>query len=365
MRDFISKEIVPHIDEWERNEGIPLELFRKVGKLGYFGLKFPEQYGGGGEDYLGQAIWVEELARCGCGGVSGALGAHAEIALPPVSQFGNKKQIQEYLIPGMKGEKVAALGITEPDAGSDVASISTRADRDNGCYIVNGTKMFITNGIQADFVVLAVKTLQNAGNEGISLLLVEKGTPGFSVGRKLEKLGWRSSDTAELVFQDCRVPVENLLGEENQGFVYIMQNFQWERLVLALSSVAGCDDMLKQTIRYLNERKQFGRNISSFQAIQHRLADLVSALEAARQLCYSSLIKLSRGEDILKESTMAKLFACETSKKIADECLQFHGGYGYMMEYSVQRFWRDERLNSIGGGTSEIMRQIIANNYIN
>ncbi len=365
MREFVENEINPNIEQWEEQEETPRELFLDAGGLGFLGLKFPEEYGGGGEDYIGQAIWIEELSRSGSGGVSASLAAHAEISLPTVAKFGNAEQKERFLKPGIDGEKIACLAITEPDAGSDVASIRTSARKDNGNYIINGSKTFITNGVISDFAITAVKTIEDAGYQGISLFIVEKDTPGFEVSRKLSKVGWRSSDTAELNFQDCVVPADNLLGEENMGFFHIMQNFQWERLVLALGSVTATELMLRDTISYLKERKQFGRSISSFQAIQHRIADHLSALEAGKQLCYSALIKLSKGEDIVKESTMAKLFVCEITQKALDDCLQFFGGYGYMMEYPVQRLWRDNRLNTIGGGTSQIMRQIISSFYLN
>ena len=364
MAEFVAKEVTPHVDEWEEQGEIPRELYHKVGEMGFLGLKFDEAYGGGGGDYIGQAIWIEELAKCGAGGVNAALSAHSEIALPPIAYFGSEDMKQKYLVPGIDGQKVACLAITEPDAGSDVASISTYARKENGHYVVNGTKTFITNGVNADFAVTAVKTIPDSGYQGISLLVIDKDTPGFTVSRKLSKVGWWSSDTAELSFQDCVVPAENLLGEENQGFILIMQNFQWERLTLAIGAVAATDMILQDTISYMKERKQFGRSISSFQALQHRVADHLAALEASRQLCYSALIKYSRGENIAKESTMAKLFVSETTQKIIDDCLQFHGGYGYTMEYPVQRIWRDNRLNKIGGGTTEIMRQILSALYL-
>ena len=364
IKEFVEKEIKPNIDEWEEQGEVPRELFLKAGDLGFFGFKF-EKEEDGGRDIIAQGIWLEEIAVCGCGGVPAALGAHVEIGLPPVYHFGNAVQKEKFLIPGIKGEKIAALAVTEPDAGSDVASIATIARREKDNYIVNGTKIFITNGVISDFVVLAVKTDMEAGYNGISLLLVEKGTPGFTVSRKLDKLGWRSSDTAELSFQDCAVPAENLLGEENKGFYYIMKNFEWERLSLAIGSVASAEAVIKITIDYMKGRKQFGRSISNFQALRHRMADHIAAVQAAKQLCHSVLIKLSRGEDnLLKESIAAKLFSGNIVGKVMDDCLQFHGGYGYMMEYPVQRYLRDSRIMPIGGGTSEIMRQVLAAQYM-
>ncbi|MGB9903365.1 MAG: acyl-CoA dehydrogenase family protein [Desulfotomaculales bacterium] len=364
VRSFVQKEITPFVEEWEEKGEFPRDLFKRMGDLGFLGLKYAEEYGGSGEDYVADAVFVEELARCGSGGVQAGIGAHTNIATPPVYRFGNEEQKQRFLVPAIKGEKIAALGITEPNAGSDVASIATTAVLEGDHYVVNGSKMFITNGVRADFVVLAVKTAPGAGYKGLSFLVVEKGTPGFSVGRALEKVGWRPSDTGELVFENCRVPKENLLGEENMGFSYIMQNFQWERLVMALGAVSAAELALEEALGYARQRTQFGRPIGKLQVIRHKLADMATAIEKARCLTYHALYLYSNGEDAVTEVSMAKIVACEAAQRVADEALQIHGGYGYMMEFPVQRYWRDARIGTIGGGTTEIMKEIIAKRII-
>jgi acyl-CoA dehydrogenase len=365
MDRFVSEKMAPQADAWEREETFPRELFREIGDQGFFGLKFGPVYGGPPEKgYLAAALWMEALSGCGSGGVAGSLAAHSEIALPPLFKFGSEIQQKRWLLPGVKGEKIAALAITEPDAGSDVGSIRCRAERDGAFYRLSGSKMFITNGVRADFVVLAAKTDPQAQQRGISLFIVERETPGFSVGRKLDKLGWRPSDTAELVLDGCLIPKENLIGQENQGFYAIMENFQWERLALALGSISASTHLLELAATHLRERKQFGRTLSGFQALRHRFADMLTHLEAARQLAYSALIRLDQGENVVPQATMAKLFACEASHRIIDGCLQMFGSRGILMDHPVQRVWRDERLNSIGGGTSEVMREILGRLYL-
>jgi acyl-CoA dehydrogenase len=364
IRRFVQQEITPYVEEWEEKGEVPIAIFRRLGELGLLGMKYDEKYGGSGEDYIADAVFVEELARCGSGGVQAAIGAHVHLATPLIYKFGNEEQKKRFLVPAIKGEKIGALGITEPNAGSDVASIATAAVLEGDYYVVNGSKIFITNGVQADFVVLAVKTNPRDGHKGISLLVVEKGTPGFTVGKKLDKLGWRASDTGELIFENCRVPKENLLGEENRGFYYIMQNFQWERLVLALGAVSAAELALEKALQYARQRVQFGKPIGKFQVIRHKLVDMATAIETARYLTYHALSKFVRGEDAVTEICMAKIVACEAHNRVADEALQIYGGYGYMMEFPVQRYWRDARIGTIGGGTTEIMKEIIAKRII-
>lgn len=364
IRSFVQKEIVPHVEEWEEKGEFPAELFLRLGELGFLGLKYTEEYGGSGEDYVADAVFVEEMARCGSGGVHAGIGAHAHLATPPVYKFGSEEQKQRFLVPAIRGEKIGALGITEPNAGSDVSALATTAVKNGSHYVVNGSKIFITNGVRADFIVLAVKTSPRAGHKGISFLLVEKGTPGFTVGRSLAKLGWHPSDTGELFFENCFVPEENLLGEENQGFYYIMQNFQWERLVLALGAVSAAELALEEALRYARQRVQFGKPIGKFQVIRHKLADMATVIETARCLTYHALSKFVRGEDAVTEVSMAKIVACEAHNQVADGALQIHGGYGYMMEFPVQRYWRDARIGTIGGGTTEVMKEIIARRII-
>ncbi len=365
MEQFVAERMTPRADAWEREETFPRELFREIGDQGFFGLKYGPDYGGPPEKgYLAAALWMEALTSCGSGGVAGSLSAHSEIALPPLFKFGNEAQQQRWLLPGVKGEKIAALAITEPDAGSDVSSIRCRAEREGDGFRLSGSKMFITNGVRADFVVLAAKTDPQAQQRGISLFIVERDTPGFSVGRKLDKLGWRPSDTAELVLDSCLIPADNLIGQENQGFYAIMENFQWERLALALGSITASALLLELAAAHLRERKQFGRTLSGFQALRHRFADMLTRVEAARQLAYSALIRLDQGENVVPQATMAKLFACEVSHQVIDGCLQLFGSRGILMDHPAQLTWRDERLNSIGGGTSEVMREILGRLYL-
>jgi acyl-CoA dehydrogenase len=359
LRSFIEREIHPHVHEWEAAQEFPRELFTRMGELGFLGLKYPEEYGGQGGDYVHDAVFSEEMARCGSGGVAAGIGGHVGIATPPIFKFGTEDQKQRWLVPAIKGERIAALAITEPGAGSDVASIKTFARRDGDEYVVNGSKTFITNGVRGDIFVTAVKTTESGGHQGISFLMLEREMPGFEVSRKLEKLGWHASDTGELSFSDVRVPVENLLGEENKGFYLIMANFQWERLLMALGAVGGAQATFERTLAYAKEREAFGRPIGSFQAIRHKLAEMATKIEAGRDLTYHALRLFVSGQDALKEVSIAKLFCCDTAVEVADEAVQIHGGYGYMREYDVERALRDARLGPIGGGSSEIMKEII------
>jgi acyl-CoA dehydrogenase len=359
IRSFVEREIRPHVADWERAEEFPRSLYTRMGELGFLGLKYPEEYGGQGGDYVHDTVLTEEMARCGSGGVSAGIGAHVAIATPPIFKFGTEEQKQRWLPAAIRGEKIAALAITEPGAGSNVAGIKTFARQEDGEYVVNGSKTFITNGVRADLYVTAVKTREEGGHHGLSFLVLEKGMEGFTVSRKLEKLGWHASDTGELSFQDVRVPVENLLGEENKGFYQIMSNFQWERLSMALGAVAGANATFERTLAYAKERQAFGRPIGSFQAIRHKLAEMATKIEAARALSYHALRLFVSGQDCLDEVTHAKLLACDAAVEVADEAVQIHGGYGYMREYDVERALRDARLGPIGGGTSEIMKEII------
>ena len=360
IRAFVEKEISPHVQEWEDERWFPNELFTRIGELGFLGLKFPEEYGGQGGDYVHDAVFVEEMARCGSGGVAAGIGAHTGIAAPPIYKFGTEDQKKRWLVPAIKGEKICALAITEPGAGSDVASIATKAERVNGGYIVNGSKTFITNGARADLLVTAVKTSKEGGHQGLSFFVLESEMPGVSVTRKLEKLGWHASDTAELAFQDVEVPEENLLGEENQGFYQIMANFQWERLLMALGAVAGMQKLFEITLDYAKEREAFGRKIGNFQAIRHKFAWMSTKIEVGRAMTYHCLRQLIAGQDALREVSEAKLMTQRAALEVADEAVQIFGGYGYMKEYGIERALRDTRLGPIGGGTDEIMKEIIA-----
>ncbi len=363
IRRFVANELRPHAQQWEDERWFPNEVFHKLAAVGYLGLKYPEEYGGQGGDYLHDAVLVEELPRAGSGGLGAGIGAHIGIATPPVWKFGTEDQKRRFLAPAIRGEKIAALGITEPDAGSDVAGIRTRAKRVDGGYVVNGSKTFITNGVRADFVVTAVKTTDEGGHRGLSFLLVEKGMDGFTVSRKLEKMGWHASDTGELAFQDVFVPDENLLGEENRGFYLIMANFQWERLLMALASVGAMEATLERTIEFAQERQAFGRPISKHQTIRHKIADMAVRLEAGRAVTYNALRLFHEGHDPVREVTMAKLKTQRDCFEVADTALQIHGGAGYMKEYGIERAARDARLGPIGGGTDEIMKEILGKTF--
>src|SRR4051812_48340602 len=357
---WVAAEIAPNVDEWEAAREFPRELYTRAGELGFLGLKYPEELGGQGGDYVHDAVWAEELAAAGAsGGVGAGLGAQTAIATPPVFRFGTPDQHERFLRPAIRGDRIAALGITEPNAGSDVASIRTMARKVDGGYVVNGSKTFITNGVRADFLVTAVKTTQEGGHHGLSFLLIEKDMEGFSVARKLEKMGWHASDTGELSFQDVFVPDENLLGEENKGFYLIMANFQWERLLMALGAVGSMFNLLDTAIQYAKERSAFGRPIGTFQVNRPKIAEMALRAEAGRAVTYNALRLFAEGHDAIKEVTIAKLKTQRDAFEQADDALQVFGGAGYMKEYGIERAARDLRLGPIGGGTDEIMKEIL------
>jgi acyl-CoA dehydrogenase len=357
---WVREEIAPNVDEWEEAREFPRELYRRAGELGFLGLKYPEELGGQGGDAIHDAVWAEELAYAGAsGGVGAGLGAQSAIATPPVFNFGTPDQHERFLRPAIAGEKIGALGITEPGAGSDVAGIRTFARPVDGGYVVNGSKTFITNGVRADFLVCAVKTQEEGGHGGLSFLILEREMPGYEVVSKLEKMGWHSSDTGELSFTDVEVPAENLLGEEDRGFYLIMANFAWERLSMALGAVGGMRRLVETAVAYASDREAFGRPIGSFQAIRHKVAAMATTMESCRALTYHALRLYAQGENPIREVTMAKLATQRSLLEVADECLQIHGGYGYMREYGVERAVRDARLGPIGGGSDEIMKEIL------
>jgi acyl-CoA dehydrogenase len=357
---FVAAEVAPHVDEWEAAREFPRDLYRRCAELGFLGLKFPEAYGGQGGDHLHDAVWVEELARSGgSGGVAAGLNAHTSIALPPIFNFGDEEQRRRWLVPGIAGEKIGALGITEPGAGSDVAAITTTARRVDDGYIVNGAKTFITNGVRADFLVCACKTTEAGGHDGISFLVLERDMPGYEVTAKLEKLGWHSSDTGELSFTDVEVPAANLLGEENGGFRLIMANFAWERLLMAIGAVGAMQRLIEIAVAYAGDREAFGRPIGKFQAIRHQIAEMATKAEVSRALTYDALRLFHTGQPCIPQVAMAKLLTQRTALEIADATLQIHGGYGYTREYGIERAVRDARLGPIGGGTDEVMKEII------
>jgi len=358
IRKYVEKEIKPHIEEWEEAGEIPREIFKRAAETGFLGIGYPEEYGGSGGDIFLKIVACEEIMRSGSGGLAASLGS-LDIGLPPILALGTKEQKDKFVRPVLKGERVAALGITEPNAGSDVANIQTKAVRDGDYYIVNGSKMFITSGYYADQVTCAVRT-GGDGAHGISLLVIESNTPGYSVSNKLKKMGWWASDTAQIFFNDCRVPVANLLGEEGQGFYGIMKNFQMERLSLALMANITAQMALEESIKYSKERKVFNKPLTGFQVTRHKIAEMATLVEASREFIYRVASRMKAGIDQVKEVSMAKNFACMVSDKVTYDAVQLHGGYGYMREYPVERLFRDNRLLSIGGGTTEIMNEIIS-----
>jgi acyl-CoA dehydrogenase len=358
VRDFIRKEVLPNIEDWEEAGEFPREIYKKAADVGILGMGFPEAYGGTPGDIFFQVAVSEELMRSGSAGFVSGLGS-LNIALPPILNLGTDEQKNKFIPPVLAGEKIAALGITEPSGGSDVANIQTTATRDGDDYIVNGSKTFITSGCRADLLTCAVRT-GGEGAHGISLLVIETETPGYSVSQKLKKTGWWASDTAEIFFDNCRVPAANLLGQENQGFYGIMINFQNERLSLAVMANMTARMALEAAINYAKERKAFGKTLTGFQVTRHKLADMATLVEASTEFTYRVAAKIGAGVDQIKEVSMAKNFACDVSDKVTYDAVQIFGGYGYMRGYLVERLYRDNRILSIGGGTREIMNEIIS-----
>ncbi|MEN1612891.1 acyl-CoA dehydrogenase family protein [Pseudomonas aeruginosa] len=358
VRRFVEREVLPHIDEWEEAEEFPRELYLKAGAAGILGIGYPEAYGGSCEgDLFAKVAASEELMRCGSGGLVAGLGS-LDIGLPPVVKWA-RPEVRERVVPAvLRGEKIMALAVTEPSGGSDVANLKTRAVRDGDHYRVSGSKTFITSGVRADYYTVAVRT-GGEGFAGISLLLVEKGTAGFNVGRKLKKMGWWASDTAELLFDDCRVPAENLIGVENAGFACIMANFQSERLALAVMANMTAQLALEESLRWAREREAFGKPIGKFQVLRHRLAEMATQLEVSREFTYRQAAKMAVGKSVIKEISMAKNFATDVADRLTYDAVQVLGGMGYMRESLVERLYRDNRILSIGGGSREIMNEII------
>ncbi|AEI66410.1 acyl-CoA dehydrogenase family protein [Corallococcus macrosporus] len=362
VRSFVEKEMTPHSLEWDRAGIFPKELFKQAGELGFLGINHDPKYGGSGLDYWYVTVFAEELSRSLNAGVNMALLVQSQMATPIINEIGTDEQKREFLEPALKGEKIAALGVSEPGCGSDVASIKTTARRDGDDYVINGSKMWITNGTRADFITLAVRTGE-AGYGGISLVTFPTDVKGFGVSKKLDKVGNLSSDTAVLYFEDCRIPARYVLGEENEGFYHIMTNFQGERLVGAITTVAGMERMVEDSIQYGNEREAFGRPLMKFQVWRHKFVEHLTAIEAARRLTYHAVDLFDRKENPVKEVSMAKLFAGDLAQRVAYDCQQFYGGMGYVEETAIARMWRDVRLITIGGGTSEVMKEIISKIY--
>jgi alkylation response protein AidB-like acyl-CoA dehydrogenase len=359
---FAIKELAPHAEEWEETT-FPDWVFRRMGELGFLGLDKPESYGGQGGDYFSAMVLAEAIANANCGGLAMGVAVQTDMAMPPILVLGTEEQKQQWAVPAIKGEKILCLGITEPDAGSDVKGIKTRAVRDGDDYVINGSKTFITNGHRADVIVLVTKTDPDAGYDGFSLFLVPMDSPGVIREKKLQKLGMHASDTALLAFQDVRVPASALLGQEGKGFYHIMWELQGERMIGAAGSVAGAQRCFDRTLAYAKEREAFGKAIGHFQVIRHKFAEMATKIESARQLVYVTAWRFANGEYPVREISMAKLHASRIAVEVADECIQIHGGAGYMKEYSVERAWRDARLNRIGAGTDEIMLEVIGRSY--
>lgn len=362
VRGFVRKEIAPFVDEWEEAGGFPRELFKKIGELGYSAVAYPEEVGGSGGDLFEEIVVNEELMRGGSPGLVASLFSHG-IALPPLIKYGTPEQKEKFVKPVLAGDRVAALAVTEPGGGSDVANLQTTAVRDGDHYIVNGSKTFITSAINADQITCAVRT-GGEGHQGISLLVIEADTPGYSVSNKLDKMGWWASDTGEIFFDDCRVPAANRIGEENRGFYYQMENFQTERIAMAVQSNMISLMCLEEAIKYARERKAFGRTLAGFQVTRHKLAEMATMVEASREFTYRVASMINAGEYKVTEVSMAKNFACRVADKLTFDATQIFGGYGFIRGHLVERLYRDNRIYSIGGGTHEIMNEIISKHIL-
>jgi len=361
VKEFVDKEINPRMDEWEEQGQAPLhDLFKKMGDLGFLGIRYDPKYGGQGLDYWYDTVFLEELGRIHGSGIPVAIAVQTHMATPAIDEFGSEYLKETYLKPAVAGEMVASIAVTEPGAGSDVSAIQTSARRDRDSYIINGSKTYITNGTQADFLTLLARTSDDPGYHSFSLFIVPTNLAGFQVSRKLNKMGLRSSDTAELFFDDMRIPAENLIGKEGEGFIYQMQQFQHERFSAIPMSYIAAEEMIAMTVEHIRQRIVFGKPLISRQVLRHRLADWQTEIECLRQLTYHIVRMKQAGLDVTREVSMAKLYAARVIQKVADGCLQMYGGLGFMEEMLISRCYRDAKLISIGGGTDEIMREIIA-----
>lgn len=359
VKRFCREEIAPHAEQWDHDGIFPRELFKKAADLGLFGIRIDPEWGGLGLDWWASTAYMEALVHSDSGSVDMAMMVQSEITLPVLAELGTREQKDEFLRPGIAGEMIAALGISEPGGGSDVAGLKTRARIDGGDLLISGQKLWITNGTRADFIILAVRTGVE-GHKGVSLVLFPTRTKGFSVGKKLKKVGNMASDTAELFFDECRIPQRYVLGEMNKGFYYIMHNFQGERLAAAILALAGMERSVRNALEYGGERTAFGHPIRHYQVWRHRFAEHLTNIEAGRWLTYRAVDLINRGQRCVREITMAKLYTSELSQRVTYDCMQMFGGFGYTTEYPIGRAWRDVRLNTIGAGTSEIMKEIIA-----
>ena len=359
LRDFLQKEVVPHIEKWEETGTIDRFIWKKFGDMGYFGLAYPEAYGGLDLDLFYTVILLEELQRINSGGFAAAIWAHVYLAMTHLNKEGDHDIKEKYLAPSISGDMIGCLCITEPFGGSDVAGMRTTAEKVGDTYIINGSKTFITNGVYSDYLVVAAKTNPELGNKGISIFVIDRDAPGVS-STKLDKLGWRASDTGEIAFDNVTIPASNLMGEENKGFPYIMQHFALERLIMGINAHARAEYALEYAKQYMSERTAFGKTIDRFQALRHTMADCYTQMEICKQFNYYVAGRLNDGDYVVKEATMSKLQSTKMADDVIYQCLQFLGGYGYMEEYPLARMLRDSRLGPIGGGTSEILREIIA-----
>ena len=359
FRDFLQKEVVPFVEKWEKQGFIDKEIWKKFGEMGYFGLNYPEEYGGLNLDLFYTVIFLEEMQKVNSGGFAAAMWAHTYLAMTHLEKEGSKAIKEKYLTSSIHGEKVGCLCISEPFGGSDVAGMRTTAIKNGNTYILNGSKTFITNGVYSDYLVVAAKTNPELGNKGMSIFVVDRETSGISA-ISLEKLGWKASDTAEIAFDNVVIPAENLMGKEGQGFSYIMQHFALERIVMGVNAHARAEYALEYALQYMSERTAFGKTINKFQALRHKVADLASEIEMCKEFNYSIVYRLNKGQYVVKEATMSKLVSTKIADEVIYQCLQFLGGYGYMEDYPMARLFRDSRLGPIGGGTSEILKEIIA-----
>lgn len=359
FREFLQKEVVPHIEKWEETGKIDRFIWEKMGEMGYFGISYPEAYGGLDLDLLYMVIFLEEMQRINSGGFAAAMWAHTYLAQTHLNKEANEAQKEKYLVPSIAGKKIGCLCVTEPFGGSDVGGMRTTAVKNGDHYILNGSKTFITNGVYSDYMIVAAKTAPELGNKGISIFVIDSDSKGVSA-TKLDKLGWRASDTGEIAFDNVKIPVENLMGEENKGFPYIMQHFALERLIMGVNAHARSEWALEYTIDYMKEREAFGQSISKFQALRHTIAERSAEVAMCKTYNYYVANLLQEGVYAVKEATNSKLISTKIADKVAYDCLQMLGGYGYMEEYPLARLLRDSRLGPIGGGTSEILREIIA-----
>ncbi|MEH6503886.1 MAG: acyl-CoA dehydrogenase family protein [Cycloclasticus sp.] len=365
IRRFVEQRVMPVAEEWEETGKVPREILQEMGELGFLGIRYSSEYGGSEMDALGSVILAEELGRSTFGGFAVTVLVHTDMASPHLDNFGNKDQLAKYMPDVIAGKKIVGVAVTEPDVGSDVAGMKTRAVKDGDDYVLNGSKMFITNGVHGDLFFVAAKTdTEVKASRGITIFAVEKGTPGFSVSKSLKKMGWLSSDTAELVFDNCRVPAKNILGEVNKGFYSIMRNFQNERLVLGAQAMGESSKAIELTLDYVTTRKAFGGVLFDKQVIRQRLASLAARVEAGRQLVYHAAWLDTQGIDCIKEVSMAKAYCGELVNEVMYDCLQFHGGFGYIRESAIERMYRDARIQSIGGGATEVMLEEVSKRMV-